>query len=98
MPKKRFMSVDDICFLMRPIGTLALVSIVAQVISNFAIYLPKTQNSVAYFLAIVQYQSNSRCKGLAPETRVVYLDRGNIATAKISGKNILFDLQQCKTE
>jgi len=98
LPGKTGMSLDDIRFFMRPLGTVALVATVFQLVSNSATYLPKTQTVVASVLVMTQYQSDSRCKGLVPGTRVVYLDRGNVSTATISGPHVVFGVEQCKSD
>lgn len=95
LPKKSIMSLDDIQFFMRPLGTVALVAVISQLLLNSAAYLPQKQTFVARALTEIQYQGNSRCGGLAPGTRVVYLDRGNVSTATVSGSDVVFSVAQC---
>lgn len=97
LPVRRFFPIEDIALFMRPLGTVAVASLLAALIDGtLKIYIVKVSDLTTKAFVAVQYRSDSRCEGLITGSRVAYLDRGNVSTARLENGRYVFDVASCK--
>lgn len=96
LPQQSLFPLEDILMLMRPFGTLAVVATLGSFVSGLNFYSGRITDLVVPALIRIQYESDSRCNGLDADTRVVYLDRGNVSTARLDNGRYIFSVASCE--